>query len=95
MSTFARQVLAIVQRLRGNAYGFTIRRELVESTGADTSIGSIYVMLDQLEGAGWVVSRQGEATPERGGRRKLYFEITSAGEHALIEQDQHESGAYV
>jgi len=88
LSEFAQQVLAVVQRLKANAYGVTIRREIVESTGRNVSIGCMHVMLDQLEGAGLVASRQGEATWERGGRPKLYFDITFAGEQVLIEQDQ-------
>ena len=61
MSRFAQQVLAVVHRLQGKAYGVTIRRELLAITGGDTSLGAIYVMLDQLEAKGWVTSHIGEA----------------------------------
>jgi PadR family transcriptional regulator PadR len=95
MSRFAQQVLAVVHRLQGKAYGYTIRRELVAITGGDVSFGATHVMLDQLESKGWVLWREGEATPENGGQPRRYYEITPAGEQALIEQEQYESGAYV
>jgi PadR family transcriptional regulator, regulatory protein PadR len=78
-------VLAALLRLRGNAYGVTIRREIVERTGRDVAVGAIYATLDRLEAKGYVSSRVGEATPERGGRAKRYFEIEAPGERALNE----------
>jgi Transcriptional regulator PadR-like family len=44
--------------------------------------------LDRLEDKGFVKSRQGEATAERGGKRKLLFTITAPGQRALRESLQ-------
>jgi PadR family transcriptional regulator, regulatory protein PadR len=82
---FEQHVLAALLRLRGNAYGVTIRREIIDRTGRDVAVGAIYATLDRLEGKGFVSSRLGEATPERGGRPKRYFEIEAPGARALEE----------
>lgn len=39
------------------------------------SIGAIYTALERLEQAGRLRSFEGEATPERGGRRKRYYTV--------------------
>jgi DNA-binding PadR family transcriptional regulator len=85
LGAFEQHVLAALLRLRGNAYGVTIRREIVERTGRDVAVGAIYATLDRLEAKGYVSSRLGEATPERGGRAKRYFDIQAPGERALHE----------
>jgi PadR family transcriptional regulator len=83
LGEFEQHVLTAVWQLRGNAYGVTIRREIVERTGRDVAVGAIYATLDRLEAKGYVSSRLGEATPERGGRAKRYFEIQAPGVRAL------------
>ena len=87
MSRFAQQVLAVVHRLQGKAFPFAIRRELLEGIGVDASSRAVNVMLAQLEGAGWVISRLVEATPQRGGPTRRYYEITPAGEAALVAEE--------
>jgi DNA-binding PadR family transcriptional regulator len=77
-------MLAIVA-LRENAYGISIQDHISRTAGYEPSIGSIYAALDRLEEKGFVRSKQGEATPERGGRRKLYFSLTAPGEKALTK----------
>lgn len=47
------------------------------------SIGAVYATLDRLEHKGYLKSRQGEATPERGGRAKRYSKVEGAGVWAL------------
>ena len=81
-------VLLAVMRLGPNAYGVTIRKAVTEATGQEPSIGAIYTALERLEEKGFVSSRQGEPTPERGGRAKRYFEITGAGAQALTEAER-------
>lgn len=76
-------VLLALVRLRENAYGVTIRRELAERTGRDVSFGAVYTTLERLEQKGYVSSRLGDPTPERGGRAKKYFTIEAPGIKAL------------
>jgi DNA-binding PadR family transcriptional regulator len=76
-------VLLALVRLRENAYGVTIRREIAERTGRDVSFGAVYTTLERLERKGYVSSRVGDPTPERGGRAKRYFRIEAPGRRAL------------
>ena len=43
----------------------------------------MYAALDRLERRGFVVSKVGEPTAERGGRAKRYFALVPAGALAL------------
>jgi PadR family transcriptional regulator, regulatory protein PadR len=70
-------------RLHPSAYGITIQQEIAERTHRAPSLGSVYAALDRLEQNGYAVSRQGEPTAERGGRRKLYFTVTASGQASL------------
>jgi PadR family transcriptional regulator PadR len=85
LGEFEQHVLASLLRLRDNAYGVTIRREIAERTGRDVVIGAVYATLDRLERKGFVSSRAGEATHVRGGRAKRYFKIEAPGVRALNE----------
>lgn len=76
-------VLLSVLRLGNNAYGVSIRRHIIESTGQEWSIGAIYVPLDRLTKWGYLEAQQGEPTAERGGRSKRYFRLTKKGVKAL------------
>jgi len=75
-------MLAIL-RLRNDGYGVTIARELEQTAGRQTTLAAVYLALDRLERQGLVTSALGEATPERGGRAKKYFKVTSKGLHAV------------
>ena len=76
-------VLLAVLRLGADAYGVTVRREIADRTDRDISLGATYSTLDRLERKGYVKSKTGEPTAERGGRAKRHFEITPAGVAAI------------
>ena len=79
LGTFELAVLLALIRLGDNAYGITISREIEEIGGREVTLGSIYATLDRLDTKGLVSSEIGEPTPERGGRAKRYFHVTSKG----------------
>ena len=81
-------ILLAVMRLGNNAYGVTIRQAVTEATGQEYSIGAIYTALERLEQKGFISSRMGEATPERGGRAKRYFKIEGSGVQALNDAER-------
>ena len=83
LGAFEQIVLLALVRLRNNAYGVTIRREIAERAGRDVSIGAIYTTLERMERKGLVTSFRGEPTPERGGRGKRYYAIAAPGVEAL------------
>ena len=76
-------VLLAVLRLGNDAYGVTVRRQIESATGRDLSVGAAYATLVRLESKGYVTSREGEPTAERGGRAKRYFRVTAAGRSVL------------
>ena len=76
-------LLLAVWRLQDDAYGAAIRDYLSRETGEDWSVGAVYAPLDRLARRGLLRSWMGEPTPERGGRAKRYFKLTTAGVAAL------------
>lgn len=81
-------VLLAVARLGANAYGVTIHQAIDRVAQRPTTTGAIYTTLERLEAKGLLSSRQGEPTPERGGRAKRYYQIEDAGMQALYEVDR-------
>ncbi len=80
---FEQLVLLAILRKQPTAYGISIQEELRIRTAREYSVGAIYATLDRLEKKGFVKTKQGEATAQRGGRRKLYFSLTAPGQSAL------------
>jgi DNA-binding PadR family transcriptional regulator len=77
-------ILLSIWRLQDNAYGITIREEVIKATGKAWLTGSIYASLSRLLKHGLVVSIEGKPTTERGGRRKIYYKLTPEGQRALL-----------
>ena len=75
--------LLATHRLRGSAYGMTVRQDVSERLEREVAIGAVYNALERLERRGFVSSRKGEPTAERGGRAKLYYRIEAPGLRAL------------
>ncbi|MFA8343571.1 MAG: PadR family transcriptional regulator [Rhodothermaceae bacterium] len=78
-------VLMAIWKLQGNAYGISIRDEIFKMTGIEWSIGAVYAPLHRIEKKGLVKTSKGDPVAERGGRSKVYYEITKQGRNALIE----------
>lgn len=83
LGEFEQMVLLAVLLLREEAYGVAIRRELEERVGRSATRGALYTTLERLEAKGYLTSRMGNPTPQRGGRSKRYFKVTPAGVSAL------------
>lgn len=83
LGEFEQLVLLALLRLRDNAYGATIHQEVQKRTRRAVSISAVYTTLDRLEEKQLVLSRVGEPTPRRGGRRKKYYALEPAGAEAL------------
>ena len=80
---FEQLILLALLRLGSNAYGVTVRREIHERTGRDVSQGAVYTALNRLSEKGLVRWRVAESAPERGGRRRKYYELRPAGARVL------------
>ncbi|HVZ48287.1 MAG TPA: helix-turn-helix transcriptional regulator [Gemmatimonadaceae bacterium] len=80
---FEQLVLMAVMHAGDDAYGVTVHGELRRRTRRDPSLAAVYKTLDRLEAKGLLSSRVGDPTPERGGRRKQFYALTSAGRKAV------------
>lgn len=78
-------VLLTVGVLYDEAYGVAIKQELETRMGRSLSVGALHSALRRLEEKGFVDSRLGEATAERGGKRKRFFRVTVQGYRSLTE----------
>ena len=79
LGEFEHIIILALLRLEDRAYGVTVRQEIQFRTKRDVSIGAVYATLDRLETKGYVKSRHGDPTPERGGRSKRFFRVTAKG----------------
>lgn len=78
-------ILLAILRLGEDAYGMTIREEVIAATGKKWLLGAIYGPLGRLHKNGYVTTVRGIPTPERGGRSKVYYRLTQEGIAALEE----------
>jgi DNA-binding PadR family transcriptional regulator len=83
LGKFELPVMTAVSRLRGNAYGVSVMDEVSNSQGREVSYGAVHVTLDRLVEKGYLTSVMGDPTPQRGGRRKRFYELTGKGALAL------------
>ncbi len=72
-------ILLTILKLRGNAYGVSIRRQIYLDTGEKWSFASIYQPLDNLVRKKYVRRTKGDPTSRRGGKSKFYYEVTREG----------------
>ena len=79
LGEFEELVLLSVAVLTPQAYSVVVAEELEEQTGRTITTGAVHAALQRLEKKGFVNSRMGEPTAERGGRRKRLFIVTVAG----------------
>ena len=83
LGEFEQIVLLAVLRLGDAAYGVTILAEIAARTGRNPAPGALYTTLHRMEDKGLVTFRDGDPTPERGGRAKRFVSVTREGRAAL------------
>jgi PadR family transcriptional regulator, regulatory protein PadR len=79
LGEFEELILTLVAALQEDAYGAAISAEIETRLQRAVTLSAVHVTLYRLEDKGYIKSRVGGATKERGGRRKRIFTITSAG----------------
>ncbi|MEL7117960.1 MAG: helix-turn-helix transcriptional regulator [Bacteroidota bacterium] len=80
---FEEIVLLTVGILEDNAYGVAIKNDIKERLDRKVSVGALQAALRRMEKKGFLTSKQGETSSKRGGRPKLYFQLTALGFRAL------------
>src|SRR5215469_6967204 len=91
---FEELVLLIVAALHDEAYGVSIQENLVEKLAKNINISAVHVALKRMEDKGFVKSRFGGITEDRGGRRKKYYVITALGKRMLDGQFELRNSLY-
>ena len=76
-------LLLSILRLQDDAYGVTIRQDVLDRTGKKLTFGALWVSLDNLTKKGYLVKTLADPTPTRGGRGKVYYRLTPDGLRAL------------
>ncbi len=85
LGEFEEIVLLTVGVLDGSAYGVSVRKEIELRMNRKVTLSAVHSALHRLEKKGFVESALGEATNERGGKRKRLFAVTNFGRKALEE----------
>jgi PadR family transcriptional regulator, regulatory protein PadR len=83
LGEFEEIVLLTVAVLHKDAYGVSIKKEIETRLSRNVSVGALQTALKRLEGKGYLKSYEGEATIERAGRPKKYFQVTAYGKKAM------------
>jgi DNA-binding PadR family transcriptional regulator len=83
LGDFEYLILLAIVRLKPDAYGATIHQAIEERTHRSIAIGAVYTGLARLQRQGLISSSIGAPSPKRGGRRKKFYHLESAGAAAL------------
>jgi DNA-binding PadR family transcriptional regulator len=83
LGEFEEIVILTIAILYKGAYGVAIKNEIEERLSRNVSMGAMHTALVRLEDKGYIRSYDGEATEERMGRPKKYFQITALGKKAM------------
>ena len=81
-------VLLVVAASTEDAYGVPVCEQLQVETGRSFTISAVHTTLYRLGEKGFLSSRVGGATAERGGRRKRLSALTPEGGRVLLEIQQ-------
>ena len=85
LGEFEEIVMLTVAILHDKAYGIAVINEIESRLERKVSIGSLQTVLRRLEKKGYLKSAFGEATQQRGGKRKRFFSVTNFGRQAIEE----------
>jgi DNA-binding PadR family transcriptional regulator len=83
LGEFEEIVILTIGVLYKDAYGVAIKKEIEARLKRNVSMGALHTALGRLEDKGYIKSHEGEATEERAGRPKKYFQITALGKKAM------------
>ena len=84
LGEFEEIVILTIGILYKDAYGVSIKKEIESRLSRGVSMGALHTALVRLEDKGYIRSFNGEATEERAGRPKKYFQITALGKKAMV-----------
>jgi PadR family transcriptional regulator, regulatory protein PadR len=94
LGEFEELVLLMVAALHDEAYGVAILENLESKLVRKLNVSAVHVALKRMEDKGFVKSRFGGVTADRGGRRKKFYVITALGKRVLDDQYQLRNSIY-
>ena len=83
LGAFEQSVLLAILRLKDDAYGRAILKEVKLRLEREVAAGAVHATLVRLEDRGLLTSRLGAGTAIRGGRARRFYKLRPAGLHAL------------
>jgi PadR family transcriptional regulator, regulatory protein PadR len=83
LGEFEEIVILTIGILYKEAYGVSIKKEIESRLSRNVSMGALHTALVRLEDKGYVKSFDVEATEDRAGRPRKYFQITALGKKAM------------
>lgn len=78
-------ILLTIWRLKDEAYGVRIRRQISELIGKDFTYGNLYSALNQLTKKKYVAKHREESLPARRGWKRMHYTLSPFGLKALKE----------
>lgn len=83
LGEFELLVLLATLSLGSGAYPLAVTRNIESRTGRKVSRAAVLITLTRMEDKDLVRSSYGDATPERGGRPKRFFQVKAGGVQAV------------
>jgi len=84
LGEFEELVLLTIASLVNSAYSVAVCDELSKHAGRTVKLGVVHAVLNRLEEKGLVKSELGETSATRGGKRKRFYLLTTAGKASLL-----------
>ena len=85
LGAFETAVLLAVVRLRDEAYGRAILKDVQERLDRDVAHGAVHATLVRLENKKLLVSEIGDGDEIRAGRPRRFYKLSPVGRRALTE----------
>jgi len=85
-------ILLSILKLKDDAYGVPIRRNVMQITEKTLHYGSLYNTLDHMVKKGLVITKRSEPLARKGGRSRVMYFLTPEGKKALqAAREYHKS----
>lgn len=88
------EIVLLILLNHEECHGVEIARQYEATLDKSISLPAIHVVLKRMEKKGWVSSRFGEPTAERGGRRKRLYWATPSGYYAIKNLQEAKSSLW-
>ncbi|HEV9038044.1 MAG TPA: helix-turn-helix transcriptional regulator [Puia sp.] len=88
LGEFEELVLLTIASLVNSAYSVAICDELSKHADRIVKLGVVHAVLHRLEEKALIKSELGEASATRGGKRKRFYTLTTAGKASLLRSKE-------